>query len=60
MGVRRLVAVVVALGLLAQGCAAFWLGDREGLAPLTTMSWAHGGLLVAVCFLLTLASVWLA
>ena len=58
VGVRRLVAVVVALGLLAQGCAAFWLGNRPGIAPLQGMPWAHGWVLIAVCFVLTLASDW--
>ena len=59
MGVKRLVAAVVALGLLAQGLAALGVGDRAPLAPLTH-AWAHGPLLVLLCFAITLASDWVA
>ncbi|MCW2669227.1 MAG: domain S-box protein [Frankiales bacterium] len=57
MGVRRLVAIVAALGLIAQGCAVLGLGDRPALAPIAGLAWAHGWL-VAACFVLTLASDW--
>jgi PAS domain S-box-containing protein len=57
VGVRRLVAVVVALGLLAQGSALLGLDNLEAIAP-TGVAWAQGWVLVSLCFALTLASDW--
>jgi PAS domain S-box-containing protein len=60
MGVRRLVAIVVALGQLAQGSAVLGLGNRPAIAPIDGMPWAQGWVLVLACFALTFASDWAA
>ena len=59
----RLVTLVTAIGLLAQGGALVLVQRAAAVAPLPTqgwLAWAHGWQLAAVCFALTFAGDWVA
>ncbi len=59
----RLVAVVAALGLMAQGLALLVVHDSQAVAPLAAypgLGWAHGWALVGLCLVLTFAGDWVA
>ena len=55
----RLVALVAAIGLLAQGLAVLLVHDAAPIAPLG-WTWAHGGTLIGLCLVLTFAGDWVA
>jgi PAS domain S-box-containing protein len=55
----RLVALVAALGLLAQGSALLLVHGSQAVAPLP-FGWTHGWPLIGVCLALTFGGDWVA